>query len=734
MKSGFKADARLEQFRRIARVSCRALVIPMVLCAMLGSHLGAEAQSIVFNPTWVQQSPGTSPSARADAMIAYDAAHGEVVLFGGCCNGGANLSDTWTWDGTTWTERTPSTSPSARQAGVMTYDAAQGQVVLFGGAGSTINALGDTWIWNGTNWAQQNPKNSPAARYLASMDYDAAQGEAVLFGGYGSDYLSDTWTWNGTNWSQQTPASSPSARWAASMAYDAAQNQMVLFGGYGNSGFLADTWTWNGTTWTQQSPATSPSARSEAAMAYDAAQDQVVLFSGEPSAPGELDDTWTWNGTNWTQQNPLSSPPYRYAGAMVYDRSEGRVVLFGGTQNSGSLSDTWTFQIGAVDLGAANVCPSGSTTPAPCSQSATLNFTVTDETVGSIGYLTAGAPNLDFKQSSTAGTCTVGAYSTATTCTVNVTFAPTVAGERNGAVVFYSGYNRTGTVLGSVLVYGTGTGPQTAFDSQLTAATLGGGFNDPAGVAVDGSGNVYVADLGNKEVKEMPAGCASSSCVTVLGTGFNSLFGLAVDGNANVYLADADFQIQEIPAGCTSSACVISLGGGFSDPEGVAVDGSGNVYVADYGNSAVEEIPPGCASYACVTALGGGFNSPFGVAVDAGANVYVADAGNNAVYEIRAGCASSSCVVTLWGRVQPTFQPGRGREREYLRRRLRQQRHQRDACRLFVFCLRDNSGGRIPDFPLALPWTDAMTMPSAAPSSRGTSSPVRIDDVSMTVQ
>src|ERR1700689_3111267 len=102
MKKGFKEDARLELFRRIARASCRALVIPMVLCAMPGSHPGAEAQSIVFNPTWVQQSPSTSPPARADAMIAYDAAHGEVVLFGG--NSQAALSDTWTWDGTTWTK------------------------------------------------------------------------------------------------------------------------------------------------------------------------------------------------------------------------------------------------------------------------------------------------------------------------------------------------------------------------------------------------------------------------------------------------------------------------------------------------------------------------------------------------------------------------------------------------------------------------------------------------------
>ena len=59
--------------------------------------------------------------------------------------------------------------------------------------------------------------------------------------------------------------------------------------------------------------------------------------------------------------------------------------------------------------------------------------------------------------------------------------------------------------------------------------TLGGGFNYPYGVAVDGSGNVYVADYGNSAVKEMPAGCASSSCVTTLGGGFGLPTGVAVD-------------------------------------------------------------------------------------------------------------------------------------------------------------------------------------------------------------
>jgi len=186
--------------------------------------------------------------------------------------------------------------------------------------------------------------------------------------------------------------------------------------------------------------------------------------------------------------------------------------------------------------------------------------------------------------------------------------------------------------------------------SSSCVTTLGGGFSYPQGVAVDGSGNVYVADTENIAVKKMPAGCASSSCVTTLGGGFNWPEGVAVDGSGNVYVGDQGSGVYEMPAGCASSSCVTTLGGGFFHPEGVAVDGSGNVYVADYGHNAVKEMPAGCASSSCVTTLDGGFYQPEGVAVDGSGNVYVSQTGYTGVlYEMPAGCASPSCVTTLGG-------------------------------------------------------------------------------------
>jgi hypothetical protein len=229
--------------------------------------------------------------------MAYDAANGTVVLFGGVNSHVGELDGTWTWDGTTWAKQHPATSPPA-QAGVevMAYDAANGTVVLFGN-GSAGGAPNDTWTWDGTTWTQQHPATSPPVRYDASMAYDAANGTVVLFGGLSTEVsvLGDTWTWDGTTWTQQAPATSPPVRSGASMAYDAANGTVVLFGGSLNSSrnVFRDTWTWDGTTWTQQAPPTSPPAREWASMAYDAANGTVVLFGGVSRYSVHY-DTWTW--------------------------------------------------------------------------------------------------------------------------------------------------------------------------------------------------------------------------------------------------------------------------------------------------------------------------------------------------------------------------------------------------------------------------------------------------------
>src|SRR5580765_7461768 len=80
-----------------------------------------------------------SPSPRCCMDMAYDAASNQVVLFGGfILDSPYLLGDTCTWDGTDWTQRFPAHFPSARYYTSMAYDAARGQVVMFGGQGRNL--------------------------------------------------------------------------------------------------------------------------------------------------------------------------------------------------------------------------------------------------------------------------------------------------------------------------------------------------------------------------------------------------------------------------------------------------------------------------------------------------------------------------------------------------------------------------------------------------------------------
>jgi streptogramin lyase len=179
--------------------------------------------------------------------------------------------------------------------------------------------------------------------------------------------------------------------------------------------------------------------------------------------------------------------------------------------------------------------------------------------------------------------------------------------------------------------------------------TLGDGFSNPFGVAVNSKGNVFVAD--ENAVKEIAPGCASVSCVKTLTGG--SPFGVAVDETSDVFVADISGVNEILAAGNYTK--VKKLGGDFQLPHGVAVDRSGNVFVAEYGDGAVggwagavKEILA-AGGYNTVSILGGGFNHPMGVAVDGNGNVFVADAHNSAVKEIPSNCGSATCVKTLGG-------------------------------------------------------------------------------------
>jgi hypothetical protein len=144
------------------------------------------------------------PSARTDHALAYDAARDRIVLFGG--QSGADLNDTWEFDGTQWTQLAPAASPPPRFSHAMTYDAARQRVVLHGGADSSRQTFADTWEFDGLTWLRRNPATAPLARLKHAMAYDPARRTVVLTGGLATYFsalaMKDAWEWNGQTWTR----------------------------------------------------------------------------------------------------------------------------------------------------------------------------------------------------------------------------------------------------------------------------------------------------------------------------------------------------------------------------------------------------------------------------------------------------------------------------------------------------------------------------------------------------
>lgn len=204
-------------------------------------------------------------------------------------------------------------------------------------------------------------------------------------------------------------------------------------------------------------------------------------------------------------------------------------------------------------------------------------------------------------------------------------------------------------------------------------------FNNPTSLAVDGNGNIYVADTLNNAIRKVTPdgvvstlagkpGSSGTNDGSALEARFNSPFCLTVDNNGNIFVSDtgnntirkisSDGQVSTLAGvgGTSGTNDGAASDARFSAPEGIAVDSSGNLFVVDALNSTIRKISPAgmVTTFAGAPGITGSadgvgsvarFNVPFGLAVDASDNLYVADKVNETIRKI----TPAGSVTTLGG-------------------------------------------------------------------------------------
>ncbi|KAA0254940.1 MAG: hypothetical protein EDX89_07610 [Acidobacteria bacterium] len=253
-----------------------------------------------------------------------------------------------------------------------------------------------------------------------------------------------------------------------------------------------------------------------------------------------------------------------------------------------------------------------------------------------------------------------------------------VAADASGSLYVADKYNHTirkvtaESVVTTLAGVGGGLG---STDGTGSAAR----FFQPSGVAVDGSGNIYVTDQGNNTIRRVTpagvvttlaglAGTTGSSDGTGSAARFLAPAGLAVDASGNIYVSDGyNHTIRKVTAAGVVTT-LAGLGGSpgsldgtgsaarFYRPKGVAVDATGSLYVADEDNHTVRKVTPagvvttlaglpGSTGSSDGTGSAARFYSPWGVVVDASGDAYVADGHNCTIRKVTA----AGDVTTLAG-------------------------------------------------------------------------------------
>ncbi len=252
--------------------------------------------------------------------------------------------------------------------------------------------------------------------------------------------------------------------------------------------------------------------------------------------------------------------------------------------------------------------------------------------------------------------------------------------------------NRIRRVDGFTGLISTVAGTGVATFSGDGSAAVSAGINQPGGLELDAIGNLYIADTGNNRVRKLTASTGVISTVAGNGTapfsgdgsaatsaGISGPLGLALDASGNLYIADTgNNRVRKLTAatGVISTVAgngTATFGGdgspavsaGIGGPSGIALDAANNLYIADTGNNRIREVNAATGVISTIagngnatfagdngSAVTAGLNGPSGIALDAANNIYVADTANNRVRKID---GTTGNVLTVAGAGNPVY-------------------------------------------------------------------------------
>jgi uncharacterized protein (TIGR03437 family) len=232
-------------------------------------------------------------------------------------------------------------------------------------------------------------------------------------------------------------------------------------------------------------------------------------------------------------------------------------------------------------------------------------------------------------------------------------------------------------------VAGTGTAGYNGDNIPAATAQL----SSPTGLAVDAAGHLYIADAGNFRIRMVSGG---GIITTIAGDGtpgysgdngppasaqFDGLADLALDSSGNLYIADFHNQVVRLVSHgvITTVAGNGTYGAGgdnlpatsapLAGPSGIALDSAGNLYIAEGYNNKIRKVSGGIIGTVAGTGTAGftgdaksatlaTLQQPTDIAVDSAGNLYIADYGNN---RIRKVAAATGVITTVAGNGAKTF-------------------------------------------------------------------------------